>query len=112
MKLQVTGVVSSRLRVDGTFDVSLHAERALDCGGGTVGGGTGSRGFRAANGETVGVEFPSVTGGCSRSEVQTVPPGARAGVTLRNGRLWIAFDEFFDNQKTALLVKVLRQRNP
>jgi hypothetical protein len=112
VRLQVTGAVSSRLRADGTFDVRLHAERALDCGGGTVGGGTGSQEFRAANGESVGIEFPPVIGGCSRSEVQTVPPGARAGVTLRDGRLWIAFDEFFANQKTALLVKVLRQRDP
>jgi hypothetical protein len=110
--LRVTGVVSSRLKMDGTFDVELHAERVLDCGGGTVGRGTGTQRFRAANGETVGVEFPTVAGACSPPIASSVPPGARAGVTLRDGHVWVAFNEFFANQKTALLVKVLRQRDP
>ncbi len=112
VKLRVTGAVSSRLTPDGTFDVRLHAERVLDCGGGTVGRGTGSQGFRAANGETVGVAFPPVAGACSPETVRALPPDAGAGVALKDGRLWISFSDFFANQKTALLVKVLRQRDP
>ena len=110
--LRVTGAVSSRLNADGTFDVRLRAERLLDCGGGTVGRGTGSQGFRAATGETVGIAFPPVAGACSPETVRAVPPGAGAGVTLKDGRVWISFGDFFANQETALLVKVLRQRDP
>ena len=72
--LRVTGAVSSRLNADGTFDVRLHAERVLDCGGGTVGRGTGSQGFRAANGEWVGVAFPPVAGACSRRPFESSRP--------------------------------------
>lgn len=109
--VDVTGRLTGRLRSEGGVEVTLGTEAWLWCGEGRS-GGAGVKEFVANEGETVSVELPNCFGQCLLPGAAIVPPGSRPGIAAVPGGLRLSSREFFEGDRSSLLVRVRRFERP
>jgi hypothetical protein len=123
VKTFIQGTVMGRLQADGSVEVLLRSERQV-LGGGlaeTLGKstlaerdprrGSGSKAFVLKIGETIAIDFPTLSSIASWKSPDPVPARLRPGVSATaEGLLTVVTTEFFAGSKTSILITVRRER--
>jgi hypothetical protein len=120
----ISGSVRGRVRLDGTFELALEAERRLGVRpSGTIGpsslGDGGEKVVRVIPGETVRLVLPSPRGSCtisrdgqsdSVSQGESASPASSSGVGVEENRLNVRFGSFLADHKMSILLTAHRSR--
>jgi hypothetical protein len=108
LKMSVQGKIRGRARPDGSIEISVQSEQAMQLGG-ARGAAIGDKNFVVLSGETTAIEFPRQVGYSIVSRIQA-PTSPRPGVTVQDGKTRVDGTQFFARQKTSLLVTVHRRQ--